>query len=68
MKKTAACILFTVFTALNTQQVSAKHHDDAQKIAVVKGFWIVMPKAFVLMRKLPMRLLNAFSVGRLSPC
>ena len=38
MKKTVACILFTVFTALNTQQASAKNHDDAQKIAVVKGF------------------------------
>ena len=38
MKKTAAWILFTAFAAWNTPQALAGNHEDAQKIAVVKGF------------------------------
>ena len=38
MKKTAAWILFSVIAALNAPQALARNQDDAQKIAVVKGF------------------------------
>ena len=38
MKKTAAWILFSVVATLNAPQALAGNQDDAQKIAVVKGF------------------------------
>lgn len=38
MKKTAAWILFAASVALNAPQALAGNHDDARKIATVRGF------------------------------